>query len=54
MAELLICDCGRRYLRTTMALEATEDAFELCQCERKLGEWSGTERYVFEPEQDGD
>lgn len=51
---LIECACGRRYMRTTVMRDQPEQAFELCLCDRKLGEWSGLQRYQFEPEQDGD
>jgi hypothetical protein len=54
-AEALIeCACGRRYMRTTVSRDAPEIGFELCRCERRLGQWSGLMRYEFEPESDGD
>jgi hypothetical protein len=51
---LIECACGRRYMRTTIARDESEIGFELCRCERKLGQWSGLMRYEFEPETDGD
>jgi hypothetical protein len=41
-------------MRTTIARDESEIGFELCRCERKLGQWSGLMRYEFEPETDGD
>jgi hypothetical protein len=51
---IIECECGRRYMRTTVASDVTGSGFELCRCERKLGEWSGLLRYEYEPEIDGD
>jgi hypothetical protein len=48
------CDCGRRYMRTSVPLDTPASGFERCLCEQKLGEWSGLVRYEFEPENDGD
>lgn len=49
--ELLIeCDCGRRYMRTTVSRDQLEIGFEDCPCARRLGEWNGLLRYQFEPE----
>ncbi len=50
---LIECECGRRYMRTTVPSNDVEKGFELCRCERKLGEWSGLLRCEYEPEIDG-
>jgi hypothetical protein len=48
--RLIECECGRRYMCTIVARDQVEAGFEVCVCERRLGEWSGLVRYQFEPE----
>lgn len=52
--EIMVeCACGRRYMRITQPQTFVGSGSERCRCERMLGEWSGPQHYVFEPETEG-
>jgi hypothetical protein len=44
------CQCGLRYMRHVIDLDALERSSVHCPCSALLGEWNGMHRLVFEAE----
>ena len=48
--DVVVCECGLRYVRTAVRGEALEVGHQRCTCGNVLGAWHGYYRLVFELE----
>jgi hypothetical protein len=49
--SIVDCECGLRYLRTSMRTTAHEIGHFRCPCGQVVGAWNGDYRLSFEPEE---